>query len=164
MDRNAEAARAGGWCSELWVELEVAAEAELLAVRATDSATSGGMSRNLSWDELAPFLRLVLSQSLMTLMTCRSKKKKKINLKTAPKALRIKGSLLEVREYFPALLYSPFFSLRARLHSAAQGCGAPHPPSLCSAEKDRKCLAVLEELVYLFISFSSCGGHKVSPR
>lgn len=77
MDRNAEAARAGGWCSELWVKLEVVAEAELLAVRATDSATSGGMSRNLSWDELAPFLRLVLSQSLMTLMTCRSKKRKK---------------------------------------------------------------------------------------
>lgn len=45
MDRNAEAARAGGWCSDLWVKLEVMAEAELLAVRATDSATSGGMSR-----------------------------------------------------------------------------------------------------------------------
>lgn len=163
MDRNAEAARAGRWCSELWVKLEVMAEAELLAVRATDSATSGGMSRNLSWDELAPFLRLVLSQSLMTLMTCRSKKRKK-NLKTVQKALRIKGSLLEVREYFPALLYFPLFSLRARLYSAAQGCDAPHPPSLCSAEKDRKCLAVLEELVYLFISFSSCGGHKVPPR
>lgn len=62
---------------------------------------------------------------------------------------------------FPAFL--PPFSFRARLYSAAQGCDAPHPPSLCSAEKDRKCLAVLEELVYLFISFSSCGGHKVSP-
>lgn len=120
MDRNAEAARAGGWCSELWVKLEVMAEAELLAVRATDSATSGGMSRNLSWDELAPFLRLVLSQSLMTLMTCRSKKRKK-NLKTVQKALRIKGSLLEVREYFTALLYFPLFFFKGEAVQCGSG-------------------------------------------
>lgn len=85
MDRNAEAARAGGsWCSELWVKLEAMAEAELLAVRDADSATSGRRSGNISWDKLAPFLRLVLSQSLMTLMTCRRKKREK---KTVQKAL-----------------------------------------------------------------------------
>lgn len=43
MDRNAEAASAGGgWCSELCVKLEVMTEAEPPAVRAADSATSGG--------------------------------------------------------------------------------------------------------------------------